>query len=68
MTWLLDVGFWLIGLALAFLLGALLLWFGLWGSRSKGRPRCPKCWYDMQGAPMEGPGSTVCPEGGKDAY
>lgn len=28
-------------------LGAWLLWRGLWADRSRGRARCPKCWYDL---------------------
>ena len=54
MAWLLDVGFWLLGLGMTFIFGLWLVWFGLFGSRSKGRPRCPKCWYDMQGASAAG--------------
>ena len=47
-------------------LGAIgLLYWGLWGDRSKGRLRCPKCWYDMSGS-FEA-GKLVCPECGKDA-
>lgn len=38
----------------------LVVWFI--GQRAKGRLRCPKCWYDMSGAP-----SLVCPECGKEA-
>src|SRR5512134_3701851 len=40
----------------------LLLYLGLFQDRSRGRPRCPKCWYNMTGAP-----SLVCPECGHDA-
>jgi len=43
-------------------LTALLLYLGLFQDRSRGRPRCPKCWYNMTGAP-----SLVCPECGHDA-
>lgn len=39
-----------------------LLYLGLFQDRSRGRPRCPKCWYNMTGAP-----SLVCPECGYDA-
>jgi len=47
-------------------LGAIaLLYWGLWGDRSKGRMRCPKCWYDMSGSFVAG--KLVCPECGKDA-
>lgn len=40
---------------------ALLIW-GMWGDRSRGRRRCPRCWYDMHGV-----ATLVCPECGKDA-
>ena len=43
-------------------LTALLLYLGLFQDRSRGRPRCPKCWYNMTEAP-----SLVCPECGHDA-
>jgi hypothetical protein len=42
------------GLAVAF--------WGVWGRTSRGRRRCPKCWYDMRGVP-----GLVCPECGRDA-
>ena len=56
--------FWTIA-AVLFLGAVSLLYFGLWGDRSKGRLRCPKCWYDMSGS-FEA-GKLVCPECGKDA-
>jgi len=37
---------------------ALLIW-ALVGDRSRGRRRCPKCWYDMRGSP-----TLRCPECG----
>lgn len=40
-------------------LGALLLLRGVWWDRARGRPRCPRCWYLMIGAP-----SSRCPECG----
>jgi len=43
-------------------LTVLLLCLGLFQDRSRGRPRCPKCWYNMTGAPR-----LVCPECGHDA-
>ena len=45
------------------IIGVLLIDWGLWGDRSKGRPRCPKCWYDMRGTVPR----LVCPECGHDA-
>jgi hypothetical protein len=41
---------------------AMLLYLGFFQDRSRGRPRCPRCWYNMTGAP-----SFVCPECGHDA-
>lgn len=35
---------------------------GLYGRRPLGKRRCPKCWYDMEGAP-----TLVCPECGHDS-
>lgn len=38
------------------------MFLGVWayrGDRSKGRPRCPKCWYDMRGLSV-----PRCPECG----
>jgi hypothetical protein len=43
-------------------LAVVLLYVGLFQDRSRGRPRCPKCWYNMTGAP-----SLVCPECGHNA-
>ena len=37
-------------------------YLALVGRRNDGRPRCPRCWYDMTGAP-----SLTCPECGHDA-
>ena len=56
--------FWAIAAVLFFAAISLLYW-GLWGDRSKGRLRCPKCWYDMSGS-FEA-GKLECPECGKDA-
>ena len=58
--WLLETGVYLLGVAVVPLVGVLLLCWGLWGDRSKGRARCPKCWYDMRGSLP----SLVCPECG----
>ena len=43
---------------------ALLLWALFW-DRAKGRKRCPKCWYDMQGAEADTDGAYHCPECGR---
>ena len=56
--WFLETGLYLLGVAVVLLVGLLLICSGLWGDRSKGRPRCPKCWYDMRGTVVE----LVCAE------
>ena len=61
--WVLHTGLYLLGVALVPAVGLLLIWWGLWGDRSKGRARCPRCWYDMRGTL---PG-LECPECGHDA-
>lgn len=55
--WVLGAG--AITLALAGI--ALLAWSLFW-DRSRGRKRCPRCWYDMSGS-----AGLVCPECGRDA-
>lgn len=55
--WIYEVGGW----TLAGVGGVLLLWALFW-DRSRGRRRCPKCWYDMAGVP-----GLKCPECGGDA-
>ena len=62
-TWFLETGLYLLGVAVVPLVGLLLVCWGLWGDRSKGRPRCPKCWYDMRGTIPR----LECPECGYDA-
>src|ERR1051326_9025355 len=57
----LDWLFHLLGAALALAGAALLLWALLW-DRSRGRRRCPRCWYDMAGVP-----GRKCPECGREA-
>lgn len=55
------VDFVLWGLAATLVLAALILCcWALFADRSRGRKRCPKCWYDLSGAP-----SSTCPECGK---
>ena len=51
--------------AVLFLSAIGLLYWGLWGDRSKGRLRCPKCWYGMEGSFVAG--ALTCPECGHDA-
>ena len=53
----------LLGCGLAAVIGDILIRRGRWGDRSVGRPRCPKCWYDMRGTVPR----LVCPECGHDA-
>jgi hypothetical protein len=48
---------WLLAVPLV-LVGVLLLRYGVWGDRSRGRRRCPRCWYDMTGVGLR------CPECG----
>ncbi|MFM9957903.1 MAG: hypothetical protein ACKVZJ_07490 [Phycisphaerales bacterium] len=36
------------------------VWYGLLRDRSRGRKRCPKCWYDMNGV-----ATLTCPECGR---
>jgi hypothetical protein len=43
---------------------ALLAWALFW-DRARGRKRCPKCWYDMQGAEADERGAFTCPECGR---
>ncbi len=40
-----------------------LAWAMLW-DRSRGRTRCPKCWYVVDGVPLV-EGATTCPDCGK---
>ena len=53
----------LLAVALIFADGLMLVCWGLFGDRSKGRPRCPKCWYDMRGSLPR----LECPECGHQA-
>lgn len=61
---------WHMGAAGVTLFGLMLLTYTLIGDRSKGRKRCPRCWYDMSGAtfkpgPSEQGTFATCPECGR---
>ncbi len=43
---------------------SLLVWSMMW-DRSRGRRRCPKCWYGMEGVPASEGGGWTCPECGQ---
>jgi hypothetical protein len=43
--------------------GMVLLAWALFWDRSRGRRRCPKCWYNMEGVP-----GLRCPECGREAH
>jgi hypothetical protein len=43
-------------------LGAVLIFRALFADRSRGRRRCPRCWYSMDGVP-----ALTCPECGRTA-
>ena len=58
--WFLETGLYVLGATVIPVIGLLLLYFGLWGDRSKGRVRCPACWYDMRGTVPR----LECPECG----
>jgi hypothetical protein len=57
----LDWLYHLLGYTFAAAAVVLLLWALFW-DRSRGRRRCPKCWYDMAGVP-----GLRCPECGREA-
>lgn len=57
--WIFQAMAWVLGVA-----GVLLLAWALFGDRSRGRRRCPKCWYDLSEARPES-GGVTCPECGK---
>jgi hypothetical protein len=49
-------------------LGAVLLLWSLFSDRSRGKRRCPKCWYDMTGVPGQNERARemlTCPECGR---
>ena len=56
LDWLFCVAGWTLGA-----LGAALLLWALFRDRSRGRRRCPRCWYDMAGVP-----GLRCPECGAE--
>lgn len=41
-------------------IGGVIVFMALFRDRSRGRRRCPRCWYDMAGAP-----ALTCPECGR---
>lgn len=45
-----------------------LLTVGVIGDRSKGRLRCPSCWYDMAGSGDDLAESARCPECGREVF
>ena len=59
----LEAGLYVVSLAALVAAGLGLLWSGLFGDRSKGRPRCPECWCDL----AETLPSRECPECGYEA-
>lgn len=54
----------LLGGALIAIGASLLLW-ALFGDRSRGRARCSKCWYRLEGVPADERGLRTCPECGR---
>lgn len=59
-----DWAFWIFGGVLG-LVGLVLGVWSLFWDRSRGRRRCPRCWYDMVGAVADENGRRTCPECGK---
>lgn len=45
--------------------GLTLLAWALLADRAKGRLRCPKCWYSLDGIPADDAGTRKCPECGR---
>jgi hypothetical protein len=65
-AWFTSVGIYLAVMGLLLLAGVALVLWGLFGDRSRGRARCPRCWYDLRGR-REGKEGLICPECGHDA-
>lgn len=53
---------WWVAAALTSAAATLLLGWALFSDPSRGRKRCPRCWYDMADSP-----TLTCPECGRDA-
>lgn len=51
--------YWWCGLMLA-LIGIMLAAWSLFADRSRGRRRCPRCWYDLNAAPKPGLTCSEC--------
>ncbi|MDX2145936.1 MAG: zinc ribbon domain-containing protein [Planctomycetota bacterium] len=54
----LGTGAWVPAAAAIIIFAIVLASFGLYGDRSRGRRRCPKCWYSLHA------GASTCPECG----
>lgn len=55
-------------LAVGFPLGAIglvVILLALFKDRARGRERCPRCWYDLQGVPRIDTAGATCPECGR---
>lgn len=55
---------WRVGSAMIAAGGLALLGWALFADRSRGRLRCPRCWYDLGGTPVAEDGTRTCPECG----
>jgi hypothetical protein len=61
-----ELGVYLVGMSVLLVGAGMLVLWGLFGDRCRGRSRCPKCWYDMRGR-RAGREGLICPECGHDA-